>query len=171
MLIKNAWTYRVARKIFRTKFFHSAICSALYLINLKRKPNHPPFNDVIGLVSVNSSTGLGKVTKLLHQALSESFVTYSYFISIPNKHLKKKISRETGINIYVGNPDLIIRAFAEVLNFHIVKKYNIGLWFWELESIPKSWFFSKVIIDEIWVQSEFNFKAFKYFSSRTNDFV
>ena len=78
--------------------------------------------------------------------------------------LKEYISLSPNIQIYVGNPDIFIPSFSKFLGYRIFKKYNIGLWFWELEYIPLPWRLSKRVVDEVWVQSEFVFNTFKSIS-------
>jgi len=43
----------------------------------------------------------------------------------------------------------------------LYKNKNIGLFFWELEKIPKNWLRLSHWIDEIWVQSDFVLQTFK----------
>jgi glycosyltransferase involved in cell wall biosynthesis len=78
---------------------------------------------------------------------------------IKNKVLDKSLAYN--INIFVGNP-YYISAGLEVLgkNF-LIQNYNVGLWFWELETIPTPWHCTKYFIDEVWVQSDFMFNALK----------
>ena len=42
-----------------------------------------------------------------------------------------------------------------------MNKYNISLWAWELESLPKKWIESSKKFDEIWSQSEFCKESFQ----------
>jgi hypothetical protein len=52
-------------------------------------------------------------------------------------------------------------SIKNFFGFGIFKKYNIGFWFWELDQLPYRWFLSRYLVDEIWVQSDFVFNAFK----------
>jgi glycosyltransferase involved in cell wall biosynthesis len=60
------------------------------------------------------------------------------------------------INCIVINPDMLHRLPSWIRLAEWTKRYNIGYWFWELGHFPKDWRYALPLIDEIWVNSEFN---------------
>lgn len=78
-------------------------------------------------------------------------------------HLKNQINFKckTKINILVGNPDSIMSFLNANGSFSLIKSYNIGHWFWELDKIPFKWHLTKNYIDEIWVYSDYLVNVFK----------
>jgi|GEM_PF-548144 len=53
------------------------------------------------------------------------------------------------------------KAFRDLKGEHYFRnKYNIGVWFWELENFPEKWISSFQYYDEIWAKSEFCRKSF-----------
>jgi len=66
------------------------------------------------------------------------------------------------INIFIGNPDILIPSVAKLFKFDLnSNNYNIGFWFWELDLIPFRWRISSKLIDEVWVNSKFVEDIFK----------
>jgi len=122
-------------------------------------------NHIIGLISIHCDTGLGRVTQQLSDVVKMNFKSSTLFIANNSmSELKEYISLNSSINICVGNPDIFSPLFIKILGFSIFKKYNVGLWFWELENVPLPWRLSKNFFDEVWVQSDFVFNIFKSIS-------
>lgn len=64
------------------------------------------------------------------------------------------------INIVCINPDQL-SAFAEQAGPEFSEgRYNIGVWFWEVEDFPASYHHAFNYVDEIWVASEFMRQTF-----------
>jgi len=82
-----------------------------------------------------------------------------------NDNLKKLLITKKSIDIFIGNPEIIFKAFF-YLRFSIFNNINIGLWFWELESTPKYWTILNKVIDLNLTQSEFTHKIFKSMSKK-----
>jgi hypothetical protein len=62
---------------------------------------------------------------------------------------------KSGINLFIGNPDMLLHSLLKHPSLMLGGNYNIGLWFWELEEAPRAWHLIKHWVDEIWVQSCF----------------
>ncbi len=85
-------------------------------------------------------------------------------IHLPQEKSQKGFSGrkfKSGINLFVGNPDMLIHTLLKHPSLMLRGNYNIGLWFWELEEVPKSWHKLKHWVDEIWVQSDFILRNLK----------
>ena len=65
------------------------------------------------------------------------------------------------INIICVNPDMLNRLPFWVSFSEWTKRYNIGYWFWELESFPTSWKYATHMVDEIWVATEYIAEAMR----------
>lgn len=68
---------------------------------------------------------------------------------------------EPCINIFIGNPDILIPSFLKLFRYRINNHFNIGYWYWELDKLPFKWKLTSGIIDQVWVNTEFTAKAFK----------
>ena len=157
---KNRFIYKPARIIHLGLIY---LC--IFLSSFFRSRKFYLRNHSIGLICGHRDTGLGRATQHLSDAIKKNFKSLPLFMANINLlELKEYISFNPNINIYVGNPDIFIPSFSKFLSFRIFKKYNVGFWFWELENIPSSWRLSKKVVDEVWVQSEFVFNAFKSIS-------
>jgi len=60
------------------------------------------------------------------------------------------------INCIAINPDALHRLPFWLRRSEWTRRYNIGYWFWELEQFPNAWNYALPIVDEIWVNTEFN---------------
>jgi glycosyltransferase involved in cell wall biosynthesis len=65
------------------------------------------------------------------------------------------------MTIYVGNPEILLRAFISLNVWRVIQNYNIGVWFWELERLPRPWRYLAPLINEVWAQSGFIKKVFE----------
>ena len=157
---KNRFIYKLARSVYLGLFYPLIFLSSFFRSRKFHLQNHS-----IGLICVHRDTGLGRAAQLLSDAIKKNFKSLPLFLAnLSVRGIKEYIKLSPNINIYVGNPDIFITSFSKFLGFIIFKKYNVGFWFWELENIPLSWRLSKRIVDEVWVQSEFVFSAFKSIS-------
>ena len=113
-------------------------------------------NNKFSLISINKNSGLGVATFALRDALETCGIKLNtFFISD-----KKNIINSSDINIFVGNPDILLPSFTKLFKFRLLKSYNIGYWFWELEKLPFCWYLSNSLVDEIWVNSDYIHKSF-----------
>lgn len=112
----------------------------------------------VNIFSVHSNSGLGLVSLFLFNAIPPKLKGVKFFLESKINNFK---NFDSSINIFVGNPDILIPFFFKILKFKMFKNYNIGYWFWELDKIPYKWKLYKNFIDEIWVNSEYTLNAFK----------
>lgn len=64
------------------------------------------------------------------------------------------------VSIIFINPDYLQAALAHVGQARMLNRYVIACWFWELETIPRSWLGAIDQVDEIMVSSAFVEEAF-----------
>ena len=137
-----------------------------------RHRNPPMHVTVVG--DLYSESGLGNVTRALIKTL-DGVVDYSV-INLPMSVMSKQGDyqfgeRETrqirpGVTIFVGNPSILLSAFLKLNPLEILANKTIGVWFWELEQIPRDWAVAGRLVDEVWAQSAFVAKAFAGARSR-----
>jgi glycosyltransferase involved in cell wall biosynthesis len=70
------------------------------------------------------------------------------------------------INCILIGPDMAFRLPSWLSYSEWGRRYNIGYWFWELAKFPKNWRYAVPVVDEIWVNSEFNAIAMRQTHSR-----
>ena len=151
-------------KIF-SSFYLLLLNNYISLISFffKKKFSTRPSLKNINIISVHKKSGLGRVIDLLKIHFDQNTVSFSN-IFLP-EFKKNSLPENNKINLFVGNPDILLPAFKKLLGFEIFKSYNIGYWFWELEDIPNKWELSSSVIDEIWVCTEYNYKIFSKISN------
>jgi len=59
------------------------------------------------------------------------------------------------LNCICMNPDMLYRLPAWLKYEEWTKRYNVGYWFWELSTFPKSWRYAHHLVDEVWVNTDF----------------
>ena len=59
------------------------------------------------------------------------------------------------LNCICMNPDMLYRLPAWLKYEEWAKRYNVGYWFWELSTFPKSWRYAHHLVDEVWVNTDF----------------
>lgn len=143
----------------------------LWLIGLcalfKNTKNAPQYINIVG--DLFSESGLGSVTR---QIIASIDGLYPY--QIINLPLSLKSRQQTpaalinlgnylkpGITIFIGNPEILLRAMLRLNPWRVINNYNIGIWFWELEKLPPPWRHLAPLIDEVWAQSNFIKRVFE----------
>lgn len=124
--------------------------------------------NLYGLFTTN--VGLGQGARLYGKALMESGTPH-VFIDIPlswnesvghdERSFLPYLSCSPCYNISIMhiNPDNYLQALEDFSDGEFDRHYNIGVWLWELEDIPKEWIPAFAYFDEIWVPSHFVYDA------------
>lgn len=157
------------RRLAKATLFRLVGLLALLKPLLKTESKH-----IYVIGDLYSESGLGNVTRAFIQTL-EGIVDYSV-INLPMSVMSKQGayqfgSRETrrlgpGINIFIGNPSILLLGFRSLNLLAMLRNYTIGIWFWELERIPRDWAIAGKLVDEVWAQSAFVARAFEGSSRR-----
>ena len=109
--------------------------------------------------------GLGEALRYMAKALAQSSIPFLIRQFSPtlrtrqgNHSLDAYVQAECSymVNCIIINPDILYRLPIWVSYAEWAKRYNIGHWFWELSDFPKEWRYALPLIDEIWVNSDFN---------------
>lgn len=140
------------------------LCAFLALFKIR---SNKPSSHIYIVGDVYSESGLGVITRGIIAALkSQNCSLINLPMSIQSKQGDYKFSAPVvtylgdGLTILVGNPSILLAALRKLNIFNVVNNYTIGVWFWELEKIPKDWVKAGRLVDEVWVQSSFIAKAF-----------
>jgi glycosyltransferase involved in cell wall biosynthesis len=116
----------------------------------------------INLIGLPPTSGLGMTLQSIYKSLRFKIKMNVTFFPTAKGVYTLNFSKCVGnINVFVGNPDMVISALLRYGYFAMYRQYTIGLWFWELENIPKNWSITRKWTDEIWVQTDFLFDVFK----------
>ena len=105
----------------------------------------------------NSDLGLGQNMRAIVNALKLKNIPHNTKTFNPNPtkkvkdYLKVNNQENYNINLVLMNPNFTYKSYVK--NFD--RKYNIGLWAWELEELPETWKKCADDFDEIWTISEF----------------
>jgi len=143
-------------------FILNSYISLISFFFKKEFSTRPPLKN-INIISIQKKSGLGRAVDLLKIYFDQNNISYSN-IFLP-EFKKNSLPENNKVNLFVGNPDIILPAFKKLLGFKVLKNYNIGYWFWELEDIPRKWELSSSVIDEVWVCTEYNYKIFSKISN------
>lgn len=112
---------------------------------------------------VNQNFGLSKTCKTIKNSLDDLNLNYNINEIISPKHNYKKIINTT----YKNNYDKNVLVFNPGDEFKLLpygymsNKYNIGLWFWELNELPKTWIKNSELFDEVWASTDYLMDVFK----------
>jgi hypothetical protein len=128
------------------------------------KYNLPKNNEGVNLCGfINGNFGLGKYSKGIKKSLEKLSINHNMNEIIANCHNYKKKINVTKINNYdknilVFNPDNTLKLLNDD---YLKNKYNIGVWFWELNELPEIWLKNSINYSEVWAPTDFLFNVFK----------
>jgi glycosyltransferase involved in cell wall biosynthesis len=150
------------------KYLKHLFSYGFFILALLKRLNKPKKLDVINIIGdVHSASGLGNTVRELVRSLNDLDLN---IVNVPlsvgskqNEGLEIVTSKnlKSGINIFVGTPELLRVALFKLKDPKLITNRNIGIWFWELNKAPSDWRRLNKIIDEIWVQSNYVRDAFK----------
>lgn len=145
---------------------------------LQKKTYRPPVQNgkLKGKAGINeygmfrAENGLAQGAKFYANALQVSKVPftlinldYLVFLSQNDHSYDSLISRrgKYAINVIHINGDQIEDACRLFPHSMFDNHYNIGVWLWELETIPRKWVENLKYVDELWAPSEFIAQAIR----------
>jgi glycosyltransferase involved in cell wall biosynthesis len=150
------------------KYLKHLFSYGFFILALLKRLNKPKKLDVINIIGdVHSASGLGNTVRELVRSLNDLDLN---IVNVPlsvgskqNEGLEIVTSKnlKSGINIFVGTPELLRVALFKLKDPKLITNRNIGIWFWELNKAPSDWRRLNKVIDEIWVQSNYVKDAFK----------
>jgi len=106
--------------------------------------------------------GIGESSRAFSRAVTETKLPHA-FVNIQSKVHSNRDTKVTlssdknpyGINLMTFSFDYSRRFFLDQGTRFFAGRYNIALWYWELEHFPARWHANFDYYDEIWVPTEF----------------
>ncbi len=130
---------------------------------LKLKDNSLFGVNLVGYL--RSMNGLGEAARSSMLALSAANIPFGlleYFHEAsPNQEesylFEDKITNKFfyTVNLLHVNPPQMPYLWKTFEKKNLACKYNIGVWYWEMQNVPRSWLWNYRVLDEIWVASNF----------------
>lgn len=137
----------------------------------KRLPydNYYPFGiNLIGYIK--AQMGLGQGSRLIAKAIEYSEIPFTIIdtkVGNPFNHQDEtwiqKISNDFkySINIFHVNPEQMPPLQLTLPGNALDRRYNIGIWLWELPEFPSEWENAFNLVDEVWAPSVFNCESIR----------
>ena len=157
-----------ALKKVKKKIINSAFDKKSYK-RIPYKKNAYPFGvNLFGYIK--AQMGLGEGARLIAKALSKTDIPFCVIdtkVGNPFNHndntFDSKIVNKAkfSINIFHINPEQFPSLEISLPQNTWDKRYNIGIWLWELSEFPKEWENAFKQVDEIWTPSHFCYNTFK----------
>ena len=132
----------------------------------RRRASRTPFGvNVVGYFT--AELGVAEGARLLVRALDAADVPLLPMIpptlppSRANHPYAALPASATGfpVNVIIINGDGLLRFRDEVGSSFFDGRYNIGLWWWEVDRVPADWYAAFDLLDEVWVGSEYVARA------------
>ena len=126
------------------------------------KGEYPFGVNLIGYVK--SPFGLGEGCRLYASVLEKTSIPFGIIdiksgtiFNNKDRKCNKKIIKNPkfNINIFHINPEEMLRLKVTLPENTWDKRYNIGIWLWELPEFPDEWFNAFSLVDEIWAPSQY----------------
>jgi glycosyltransferase involved in cell wall biosynthesis len=140
------------------------LCAFLAVFKFQSKK---PSSHIYIVGDLYSESGLGEVTRGIIASLEgQNYSLINLPMSIQSRQGDYQFSAPVvtclgeGVTILIGNPSILLAALRKLNIFNLINNYTIGVWFWELENIPKDWVKAGKLVDEVWAQSSFIAQAF-----------
>ena len=161
---------RAKRKILKTFGYikpKEAIVKKPLRIN-ELDNNYPRGINLSGFI--RGDFGLGEATRILARTFEAGKIPFCIINYQPNtshnftnKEYEEKITNifTYNTNIMLINQDGTQDFFESISNEATDKRYNIGVWYWELPEFPEKWIKYFDYFDEIWTASTFTVESFK----------
>ncbi|MDB3936091.1 glycosyltransferase [Granulosicoccus sp.] len=144
-------------------------CSGVVVPSSLSKPN----SSVVQLIGpLNKSSGLGQATRMSADALSNTglpirYVNFDLDNPAPvgfNEELSSEPLGLAAVNLIHLNAESIPLVFAYLPDV-FKNSYNIGYFFWELDTPAKCHELALELLDEVWVSTEYGVTQYKGHSS------
>lgn len=154
------------------KKIKGSLIASAYNDRSERVPYRPgAYPEGINLVGyIKAQMGLGQGCRLMAGALEESglpFLIMDTRVGNPFNHSdeawahKIEKSPRYSVNLFHVNPEqmppLQLSLPADMLD----RRYNIGIWLWELPDFPEEWCGAFSLVDEVWAPSVFNCESIR----------
>ncbi len=144
----------------------SGLIDSAYSETTKKPFEKDAYPEGINLIGfIKSQMGLGEGCRRIAGAVEASGIPFGIIetrVGNPFNHndssWDNRLMKEAvyGINIFHVNPEQMIPLQLSLPADTADRRYNIGIWLWELEEFPDEWCRAFSLVDEVWAPSEFN---------------
>ena len=127
---------------------------------------YPPGINLYGLFK--TEIGLAQGAKLYARALEEGNIPHTllnldFIPDLPQEDTtfddRLTLENKYAINVTHINPPQWLDALGTFAQNHFDRHYNVGIFQWELETVPDDWLPLFDYVDEVWTPSEFTARA------------
>lgn len=153
------------------KRMKGSLIASAYSANAKlpfEKDSYPFGINLIGYI--RAQMGLGQGCRLMAQAVKQTgipFLILDTRVGNPfhhddhswDEHIRKV--PEYSVNIFHVNPEQMPPLQLSLPADTLDRRYNIGIWLWELEDFPDEWLGAFSLVDEVWAPSVFNCESIR----------
>lgn len=114
---------------------------------------------------IKAQMGLGQGCRLIAAAIEHSEIPFCILdtrVGNPFNHSDESFNKaivklpKYSINIFHVNPEQMPPLCLTLPSDCLDRRYNIGIWLWELSEFPDEWCDAFALVDEIWAPSHFN---------------
>lgn len=100
-----------------------------------------------------------------HELLDADVLPYLNLTKEDNTYANQLAKRpKYEVNVFCVNSPEYANVYRSLPQEFFDNRYNIGVWLWELETLPNTWFPGFKYLDEIWVPSTFIYDTVKQVS-------
>ena len=182
--LKNRFRTRIRNYLFTHKWYRKLIPNRLWdklsarawsTLESRTKPPeayvpgaHPAGINLYGFFKAEN--GLAQGVKLYAEALEKAGIPHTLlntdfldWLQQEDTTFDDRLTKENkyAINVIHINPDQWQEAVGEFPRNQFDRHYNIGVFLWELETIPEFWKYILGYVDEVWTPSEFIARAIR----------
>jgi glycosyltransferase involved in cell wall biosynthesis len=105
----------------------------------------------------NKISGLGVNVRQILRTINNLEISFNYLeLNSESENflfIEPTINNNFSVNLFCSSPD--VNSYKYLKHQKLKGKKNIGLWAWEIETLPKTWKDLSNLYDEIWTISEF----------------
>lgn len=129
------------------------------------------FPEGVNLVGfIKAQMGLGQGCRLMASALEKAEIPFGAIetrVGNPFNHTDTEWEHKLtdkfsySVNIFHVNPEQMPYLQVSLPSDVLDRRYNIGIWLWELPDFPDRWCDSFRLVDEVWAPSAFNCESIR----------
>ena len=164
-LVSDLWIKKVIPASFRHLFSDRVVDALETHTNVPAPYEAGKYPKGINLYGFfKAENGLAQGVKMYARALEEGNIPHGLintdfldWLPQADTAYDSRLTKENryAVNVIHINPDQWQEACGMFPRSHFDGHYNIGVWLWELETIPEAWIPMIDYVDEIWAPSAF----------------
>ena len=153
---------------FQTSYIEKLLITD-WLRERKKHPWVPSLNRNINGINIvgfmRTTKGIAEAARSSIHALDAVNIPYTiidYEFGIPASQQTETLPQSQNrkdfhfnVNLIHVNPPQLPYLWNTFGKSKLTKRYNIGVWYWELPNFPEEWSFAFDLMDEVWVATQF----------------